>query len=303
MYLNVCAKSLNIGGCLFSIMRGLIFFSLALILLCSVYAVDPLCSDTDKGGAKSSEKESLKTRGEVKYGLTTQTDTCLTGEEGVSASTGNWLKEYYCSSDQRMSTEYDCVKLGYSKCDAGACVGGSSGANASNTSTTTTSAPVVACGNDITEKAKGEECDPPNSICFGKSSAEYGTCQADCKCKIAAAAMKEIESKPAVCGDGYLHSTEQCEEDANCEANHVCSSCKCVKQLTAEEIEAMKKGSTVKDEESEISKEIDEKYQLPETSDVEITAENFSEAPGMKATSGVANFFKKLFGWIAGLFS
>lgn len=279
-------------------MKLFAYLFVALFLVSSVFAAD-LCSDTDGGGAKSSEKSALENKGDVKYGITTQSDTCLTSEEGVSTNSSQWLKEYYCSSDQRRSDVYDCVKLGYSGCVNGECVGGSSSSSSSNTTTTTTT-PVSSCGDEIVEKSKGEQCDPPNSICFGKSTAEYGTCQSDCTCKIAAAALQNLEEKTPVCGDGYKHSSEDCEEDANCDANHVCSSCKCVKQLTPEEIEAMKSKpkSEEKTETSEVSDDYD--YDVPDLPEVE--AKNFSDDPAIKATSGIAGFFKKIFGWIAGLF-
>ncbi len=271
-------------------MRGWIVLALLLILSIGVSAVN--CTDTDGGGAKSGDDAALRAKGDVKYGITTMSDTCITAEEeGVSTNSSKYLKEYYCTGNQRMSEIYDCVKLGYVSCQNGACVASGNG-----------SAPVQrvvpACGNKIIEKDKGEQCDPPNSICFGKTSAEYGTCQADCKCKIAASALQNIQSQPAVCGDGYKHPDEACEEDADCQTSYVCSSCKCVKQLTPEEIEAMKKSAVKEVEKEEVKEEA-----VEDVSEVDVTAKNFSEEPGIKAASGFANFFKKIFGWIAALFS
>lgn len=261
-----------------------------LILANAVFAAT--CTDSDNGGAKGND-EALKVKGDVKYGITSMGDTCLTAEEeGVSTNSSKWLKEYFCTGGaggQRSSEIYDCIKLGFSGCLNGAC-------NGSASSTQQQSAPAAACGNKIIEKEKGEECDPPDKICFGKTSSQYGICQFDCKCKIAATA----EKAPEVCGDGTKDSGEDCEKDADCPASFVCSSCKCVKQLTAEEIEALKKNATVAKEEKEA---VEDKYTIPELPEVNLTAKNFSEEPGIKAASGFANFFKKIFGWIAALFS
>jgi hypothetical protein len=272
------------------------------VLSVSVLAADPLCSDTDGGGDSQSDKSAIETKGEVKYGITTQVDTCLTAEEGVSASSGKWLKEYFCRDDKRDSNAYDCVKLGYEKCEAGECVKPGTGVNATPVPTPEAST----CGNKIVEKAKGEQCDPPNNICFGKSTAEYGTCQADCTCKISEAALKNMREQPAVCGDKFKHPDEDCEEDSDCTLkSYICSSCKCVKQLTPEEIERMKQEALAKKEEQkeEVKEEIEDKYAVSPPPDVDLSMKNFSEEPGIKATSGIANFFRKIFGWIAGLFS
>ncbi len=272
-------------------MRGWLILVLLLILSIGVSAAN--CTDTDNGGADDSDDAALKTKGDVKYGITTLGDTCLTAlEDGVSTNSSNYLKEYYCSGgQQRMSEIYDCVRLGYDGCLNGACV------SSSNGSAPKPKAVVPACGNKILEKDKGEECDPPNKVCFGKTTAEYGICDANCKCKIAATAVRA----PDVCGDGTKDASEECEKDEDCSSGYVCSSCKCVKKLTPEEIEAMKKAAEAN--KTEPSKEIEEKYKTPALPEVNLSATNFSEQPGIKATSGIANFFKKIFGWIAALFS
>lgn len=265
------------------------------LLSASAFGAD-LCTDTDNGGSHRSD-EALKTKGDVKYGITTQTDTCMTSPEGVSTNSSHWLKEYYCRLDKRESEVYDCVSLGFSGCENGACVGTPTATTTNTTNTTTTVTQTASCGDKIVEKAKGEECDPPNSICFGRSTAEYGSCQADCTCKISAAALKNMESQPAVCGDNYKHPDEDCEEDDDCSSGYVCSSCKCVKQLTQEEIEAMKKTAVKEEKEEVVEKKV---YELPE---VNLTGTNFTDEPAIKATSSIANFFKKIFGWIGALFS
>jgi len=286
-------------------MRVWIVIAALIVLSTAVLAAnESLCADTDNGGTHRTDA-ALKNKGEVKYGITTQVDVCLTSKEGVSVNASKWLKEYFCRQDKRESEVYDCISLGFSGCVDGECVGASSTASTSNTTNTTQTITLSSCGDKRVEKAKGEQCDPPNSVCFGQSVAEYGTCQADCTCKIAAAALKNLESQPAVCGDKYKHPSEDCENDTDCASNFVCSSCKCVKVLTAAEIEALKKSASVENEEvkDDVSKEIDDKYKTVPLPEVDLTATNFSDGAAIQATSSIANFFKKIFGWIASIFS
>ena len=273
-------------------MRGWIAILLVAILSVSAYAA--LCTDTDNGGSKTND-EALKVLGEVKYGIQKEKDVCLTSEDGVSTNKSKYLKEFFCSpEDKRESKVYDCVKLGFEGCENGICKGQVSAAQQQQQ--------VNPCGNKILEKDKGEECDPPNSICFGKTTAEYGICESNCKCRISTAAKANLENLPAFCGDSIKHKDEECEEDKDCPTSYVCSSCKCVKMLTQAEIEAMKQAAQ-QEKTGEVSKEIDEKYKTPELPKVNLTGENFNETAGLKATSGIANFFRKIFGWIAALFS
>lgn len=274
-------------------MRGWIFI-LAIVVLALSASAATLCTDTDGGGGKSKDA-ALKVFGEVKYGITEMSDTCLTSMDGVSTNKSKYLKEYFCDLDTRKSEVYDCIKLGFSGCENGECKGSSSGSTSNQTQQ---AVPEQYCGNKILEKAKGEECDPPNAICFGATRDQYGICGADCKCKVSGAAKA---AHVPVCGDDIMEGTEECEKDSECPSDYVCSSCKCVKQLTQAEIEAMKKGAS--EVKTSTSKEIDEKYKAPETHEVDLSVKNFSEEPGMKATSGIASFFKSIFGWIGKLFS
>jgi len=265
------------------------------LLLASVAYAQVQCTDTD-GGGKDSKDAALKTMGTAKVGVTPKVDVCLTSEEGVSVNESDYLKEYYCGTDNQVKFEvYDCTREGYSGCRNGACYGASSGST-SNTSSGSTSTPVSSCGNKLLEKNKGEQCDPPGSICFGKTSAQYGQCLNDCTCQISGAAP----APKAVCGDDSVDPGEDCEKDADCGAGFVCSSCSCVKQLTPEEIEALKKGETVKETPKDEPKDepvVDSKGV------VDTTPKNFSDTGALKATSSVAGFFKAIFGWIGSLFS
>jgi len=274
-------------------MRGWIILLAVLVLASVAYATplnESMCTDTDSGGIYKTDA-ALKVKGEVKYGITSQVDTCLTAENGVSTNESKWLKEYFCRDDKRVATVYDCIKIGYTGCENGECKGGTASTSSNQSQAAT---PVSACGNKILEKSKGEECDPPDKICFNDKS-EYGLCGKDCKCKIANAAKKPVVPS---CGDGARDVGEECEKDGECPANNVCSSCKCVKQLSQAEIDAMKASAK-----TETEKAIDEKYKAPETHEVDLTAKNFTETPGIQATSGIAHFFKAIFSWIASIFS
>ncbi len=271
-------------------MRAQLLFTFLLLLAVFVFAQGPECSDTDGG----KDENALSRRGDVRYGITTQTDVCLTSREGVSVNKSNWLKEYFCEGNplQRQSRVFDCTREGFIGCENGACIsiGGSGGANV--TVVPKPVVPVNACGNERLEKDKGEECDPPGAICFGKTSKQYGQCESNCKCKIAQSAEKAASE----CGDGSREYNEVCEEDADCPANHVCSSCNCVKQLTPEEIAAM--GGTPAE-----TPKADEPQTNNDKPAIDMTPKNFSESPAIKATSGIAGFFRKVFGWLGSIFS
>lgn len=266
------------------------------LALASVAFAAQTCVDTD-GGGKNGEESALKTQGEAKVGITPKSDVCLTSEEGVSINESNYLKEYYCGSDNQVySKVWKCSSEGFSGCRNGACYGSTSGSSNTSSSSSSSSSSANKCGNKILEKTAGEQCDPPDSICFGKTKAQYGICSKSCQCLISASA----EPVQAVCGDGELDSAkEDCEKDADCGSGFVCSSCKCVKQLTEAEIEAMKKGETpVVEKETET--------QTVETSGkgvIDTAPKNFSDDGALKATSSVSNFFKAIFGWIGALFS
>ena len=266
-------------------MRGWIIALVALVILSVVVhasANETLCSDTDGGGGSNNDASAIRTKGSVKYGLSTMVDTCITSKEGVSTNASQYLKEYFCKNDQRDSVVYDCVRLGFPGCGDGECTSTGLG-----NITLPSPPPVKVCGNHIVDKNMSEECDPPDKICFA-SDGRYGVCDANCKCKLSAASKA---TRVAVCGDGAKDEGEECEKDADClTADYVCSSCKCVKQLTPEEIEAMKASKGVKP-----SEKGGEEVKTPGLPEVDLTAKNFTEEPGIKATSGIANFFMKIY--------
>lgn len=248
------------------------------------------CTDTDSGAGD----DAYTKRGDVKYGITTQTDTCLTSENGVSTNSSKWLKEYYCSGSpmQRQSKVVDCSREGFIACENGACK--SSAVTGPNGTVVKPKPMMPTCGDERLDKTKGEECDPPGDICFGKTSKQYGQCTSACKCKIAQSAEKAV----AACGDDVKDEGEECEKDTECPANNVCSSCKCVKQLTPEEIEAMKTKPAPTTPSTSAGNASE-----PEPAPIDLTPKNFSESPSMKATSGIAGFFKSIFSWIGAIFS
>jgi len=279
-------------------MKKLLMVAFVLILASVAFAAQ--CVDTD-GGGKNGEESALKSQGQAKVGITPHEDICLTSEEGVSINESDYLKEYYCGADNQVySKVWECTREGFSGCRNGACYGSTSGSSNSSSSGSSSSSNQNTCGNKILEKAKGEQCDPPDSICFGKTKAQYGICSKSCQCLISPSA----EQAQALCGDGELDSAkEDCEKDSDCGSGFLCSSCSCVKELTKEEIEAMKKGEKPvvdgKTSDGSDSKDV-------ETSGkgvIDTTPKNFSDDGALKATSSVSNFFKAIFGWIGALFS
>jgi hypothetical protein len=282
---------------------------ITLVLAGSVFA--DLCSDTDDGPTNPSSPpdDVLSTKGSVKYGITTLYDTCLTGKEGISADEGVWLREYYCANDQRTYKEYDCTAYGFQGCAYGACTNKTSQSQPQDQNQTTQ----AFCGDKYVDKTIGEECDPPNSICFGKDVSEYGQCDSNCKCQLA-----HHSETQSVCGDGTLDPGEECEFDSDCETGKICDLCVCIippsqnvtnqttQNVTNQTEPAVPTNATnMATNETAANETVNEtnKTAIPEFEAPEIgNVTDFSEEPGIKVTSGVARFFLDIWNWFVGLF-
>ncbi len=235
---------------------------MCLLIITVSASEDPpeLCTDSDDGpdGGMHPTDEVLKTKASTKYGITTAKDICVIGlETDVYAEESPYVKDYYCDNDKRKSAIFDCRDYGFEKCQDGACIGNGTGATVKRPTRT-----IRDCGNKILDKDKGEECDPPESVCIEKDN--YGMCQDDCSCKWHN--PKEPEQ---------TEEDEEIQEEDN-------------EEETEEETE---------DEEEEDEEDEDEK-ELPDISE----RKDFTEEPGIKTTSSIAGFFKKIWNWFTNLF-
>ncbi len=156
-------------------LNKIVVFGMILIFLASFVSADALCKESDNG------KEYNK-KGYVQYGVTKYDDLCvLKPDADMRLPESQYLKEYYCESDTRMHKIVDCKREGYEKCKDGACV--SSQTTAGNTSSNATAASVYVapyCGDK--KVGTGEECDPPDKICY--KGADIGLCSSACKCVV-----------------------------------------------------------------------------------------------------------------------
>ena len=241
---------------------------LILLMITSIaFAGNDLCTDSDNGpkdGRKPTD-DVLTTRGSTKYGIQIKEDICVISENAdVQTSESPYLKEYYCFDDTRQSEIFDCRDYGFEKCVDGVCVGTGTG-----TQNRTITRVTPDCGNKITEKDKGEECDPPGSVCL--EGDDYGICRDDCTCRW---------HSEQVAGEADEQEDE--EEDEQ--------------QIT--DIEEDEETEEEQKEEKE-----EDKYPLPEVTVPDVgEPKNFSQEPGIKVTRGISGFFKKLWNWFINLF-
>ncbi len=167
-------------------MRKLAVIVALCLLLCSSVAFAVECIDSDDGPTERNRPEPyIAEKASVSYGLSEKFDECVSNEEGYHLDPSNWVREYYCQnvSDvvQRVYTDYDCLRYGYTGCAGGKCIG----KNATKTTTHVDTGPV--CGNKRVDP--GEQCDPPDKICYDANS-NIGQCTrpnaqgfGGCQCK------------------------------------------------------------------------------------------------------------------------
>ena len=146
---------------------------IVMVLLIATVAYAQQCDETDNG-------IDYETKGSVKYGVTTMTDSCILSKHTeMSIEEGVWLKEYYCDDDNRRRSEtVDCTREGYEKCYLGECTGKENVEARQEAEKAT----APKCGNGVVEQDLGEECDPPGRVCYADGG--YGQCDKYCKCPL-----------------------------------------------------------------------------------------------------------------------
>jgi major membrane immunogen (membrane-anchored lipoprotein) len=151
-------------------MKKVIVCMMIFVFLASFVSAD-LCMDSDDG-------EDYAEKGYVKYGVTKFYDTCvLNPSTDMSIQEGAYLKEYFCDDDKRVNDIIDCSREGFDMCKEGKCI------DLDPSDDSAPKAPVYTapvCGNKVVDP--GEDCDPPDKICYKGS--DIGLCSEICKCEI-----------------------------------------------------------------------------------------------------------------------
>jgi hypothetical protein len=177
-------------------MRALVWMT-ALMLLISAAAVTAIdCDDLDE---QPDIEDTLHTKAIVEYGIEDKADTCVSGKDGYTKDPSTWVREYYCEESpaggegtgtvmQRKYKDFDCTRYGFEKCEGGKCVGGAK----ASTNTSSVKKPAAAqpsCGDHKVQADRGEQCDPPDDICYVGS--DIGICSrpasggfGGCQCKL-----------------------------------------------------------------------------------------------------------------------
>jgi hypothetical protein len=159
-------------------LNKIIVFGMILVFLCSFVSADSLCRESDNG-------KEYDVKGYVQYGVTKYEDLCvLKPDADMRLPESQYLKEYYCESDARTHKIVDCKREGYDKCKDGVCVSSQTTTATGNTTVKNTTKYSVYtapyCGDK--KVGTGEECDPPDKICY--KGTDIGLCSAACKCAV-----------------------------------------------------------------------------------------------------------------------
>lgn len=182
-------------------MRKLPVITVLFLLVCSIPAFAVDCTDSDSGGTEP--EPYIGEKASVTYGLTEKFDECVSGKDGYHLATSPWVREYYCITENdlvlRKYKDYDCTRYGYTKCEDGKCIG-KAGTGANATKVKTVEAP--RCGDHKVDA--GEQCDPPDKICYDDSG-NIGQCTkpnakgfGGCQCKILGSTAKVEETNTTV---------------------------------------------------------------------------------------------------------
>jgi hypothetical protein len=172
-------------------MQKLVWGLLLCLLLSTTAALaQVVCKDLDE---EPNIEDSLDTAAKVEYGITPKTDECVSGKDGYHKDPSSWVREYYCAETtigegqkavQRVYKDFDCTRFGYDKCEGGKCMGKPEAAAKPR-------APEQPrCGDKILQSERGEQCEPPDDICYVNE--QIGICTrpdkvtnlGGCQCKL-----------------------------------------------------------------------------------------------------------------------
>ena len=176
-------------------MRKLVWITALMLLISAIAAAAVECDDLDE---QPDIEDTLDSKAIVEYGIEDKADTCVSGKDGYSKDPSSWVREYYCEESpaggestgtimQRKYKDFDCTRYGFEKCEGGKCVGGAKAGTNTTVKKPTVTQP--SCGDDKVQSDRGEQCDPPDGICY--IGTDIGICTrpasggfGGCQCKL-----------------------------------------------------------------------------------------------------------------------
>jgi hypothetical protein len=248
------------------------------LLAIPVLAQSGACTDLDDGPVDDGEPEPyIATTASVKYGISEKTDECVSGKDGYHKDPSLWVREYYCgigeAGVQRKYRDYDCTRYGYTGCEGGKCIGKS----AEEAKKTSSGPAQASCGDKKVQSEMGENCDPPDSICYSEGTIGICTRPNDaglggCQCKLYSG------------GSGTV--TVPAPEE------------------TAEEPSEAQEETFEEEPEEETADEamLEEEKQEPAVEERQPLPEEFKESKGVGFTRSISNAVKGFFKWIGSWF-
>lgn len=257
-------------------MRKLVWITALMLLISAVTVAAVECNDLDE---QPDIEDTIDSKAIVEYGIEDKYDTCVSGQGGYTKDPSTWVREYYCAEVaaggeesgkimQRQYKDFDCTRHGFTKCEGGKCVGGTT-----STNTTAVKKPTQpSCGDKKVQADRGEQCDPPDSICYAGS--DIGICTrpttggfGGCQCKT------------------YKGGTETTTETETTETTTTTA-----KPAATEEKTPAKETAP------------EEPVKAPTEEEREPLPTEYEPPAGISVTRGISNAFKSFFRWIGSWF-